>query len=73
MSPVLDPSRARRWPWIALALLCIVPAGGAYLWQFTRGGLRGTELLEFAAQWVALPLAAGLLFLFAYLNPAKQR
>jgi hypothetical protein len=67
MSPVLDPSRARRWPLLVLALLCILPAGGAYLWQFFHG-LRGPELLGFAAQWVALPLGIGLLFLFGYLN-----
>lgn len=70
MSPLLDPARARRWPWLLLALLCSVPAGGAYLWRFASG-LRGPELLEFAAQWVAVPLAVGLIFLFVYLNPRK--
>jgi hypothetical protein len=67
---VLDPRRAKRWPLLALSLLCIVPAGGAYIWQFAQG-LRGSDLLGFAAAWVAVPLGAGLLFLFAYLKPAK--
>jgi hypothetical protein len=70
MAPLLDPRRARRWPMLALALLCIVPAGVAYIWQFAHG-LRGADLVGFAAQWVAIPLGMGLLLLFGYLQVPK--
>jgi hypothetical protein len=71
VAPLLDPSRARRWPWLALALLCIVPAGAAYFWHYFHG-LRGPDLVGFAAEWVAAPLAVGLLLLFAYLSPERK-
>lgn len=71
MSPVLDPSRARRWPWLLLTLLCILPAGSAYIWKYAHG-LRGEELISFAAQWVAVPLGVGLIFLFVYLNKPRD-
>jgi hypothetical protein len=72
VTPLLDPKRARRWPWLILAVLFIVPAGTAYFVHYFQG-LRGPDLVDFATQWVAAPLAVGLLLLFAYLNPARQR
>jgi hypothetical protein len=72
VAPLLDPARARRWPLLILALLCIVPAGAAYFWQFFHG-LRGPDLVAFTTQWIVVPLGAGLLLLFAYLNPASPR
>jgi hypothetical protein len=68
---MLDPRRAKRWPLLLLSLLCILPAGAAYIWQYANG-LRGSDLLGFAAAWVAVPLGAGLLLLFGYLNPKGQ-
>jgi len=65
---VLPPSRARRWWVLALALLLVAGAGGVHLWQWLDG-LRGHELLEFFTFYLALPLAAGMLLLFAYLKP----
>lgn len=70
MTPLLDPKRARRWPWLVLALLCILPAGAGYFWQYAHG-VRGPELVGFTTQWVAAPLGVGMLFLFVYLNPQQ--
>ena len=67
MTPLLDPGRARRWPLLVLALLVIIPAAVAYFWQYAHD-VRGPALVGFAAEWVAIPLAVGLLLLFAYLN-----
>ena len=65
---VLPPDRARRWWVLALALLLVVGAGAVYLKQWLHG-MRGHELLEFFTFFLALPLAVGMLLLFAYLKP----
>jgi hypothetical protein len=50
-------------------VVLVIGAGVAHLIQW-RNGLRGHELLEFFTIYLALPMAAGILLLFAYLrNP----
>lgn len=67
----LSPQRSRRWWVLALALLLVVGAGVLHLRQWLAG-VRGHELLEYFTIWLALPLAAGMLLLFAYLKPASR-
>ena len=68
---VLPSGRAGRWWQLLLAVLIVGGVGVAYIIKY-QAGLRGHELLQFFTVFLAVPLAVGLLVLFAYLkNPAE--
>lgn len=64
---LLPAGRAGRWWVLLLAVLLVAGVGIAHLIQW-RHGLRGHELLQFFTIYLAVPLAAGMLLLFAYLR-----
>jgi len=64
---LLSAGHARRWWLLALALLLVIGAGVMHLVQWHQG-LRGHELLEYFTLYLALPLAVGILLMFAYLR-----
>lgn len=72
MPGLLPAGRAGRWWMLLLAVLLVVGVGLAHLIQWQRG-LRGHELLQFFTVYLALPLAAGMLLLFAYLRQPPGR
>jgi len=68
---ILPSGRAGRWWQLLLAVLIVAAVGVGYIWKFNTGA-RGHELLQFFTIYLAVPLAIGLLTLFAYLkNPAE--
>jgi hypothetical protein len=69
---LLPAGRAGRWWVLLLAVLLAVGVGIAHLIQWQRG-LRGHELLQFFTIYLAVPLAAAMLLLFAYLRQPPRR
>jgi len=69
---LLPAGRAGRWWLLLLAVLLVVGVGIAHLIQWQHG-LRGHELLQFFTIYLAVPLALGMLLLFAYLRQPPQR
>lgn len=64
---ILPAGRRKRWWLLLLAMLVVCAVGVVYLLKW-NAGLRGFELLQFFTFYLAVPLASGLLLMFAYLR-----
>jgi len=71
MSALFSPDRKHRLWQLVAAVLIVLAVGVAYMLKW-QNGLQGIELLQFFTFYLAVPLAVGLLLLFAYLRPVRS-
>jgi len=71
MKGLTSPDRKQRLWQLVGAVLIVLAVGVAYLLKW-QNGLRSVELLQFFTIYLSVPLAVGLLLLFAYLRPVRS-